>query len=348
MHYIILQNPGHNRVYYNTADTLALAELQLALQKLNLSTKEPSIVTFADIRYLSFETTDALTENELKLLSRLSFAFALFSVEKQSENTCLLPIKKEADVYLDNKISSLLKYSGKTNELFTKMMLNVALLSSDFDPLEPIQILDPVAGKGTTLFEASVYGYDAYGIEIEPKSVHEGVLFFKKYLEKERLKHRSTKRQLYGTNKADAINIQEFAYAKNKEAFKKETGIKSLSFVCGNANDAFNYFKKEHFHLIVGDLPYGIAHGNSTANPYHSKTRNPSAFLEACLPEWYKVLKTKGCIVMAWNSFTISREQLAKRFTANGFEVLSQPPYNTFEHRVDQSIKRDIIVAKKH
>lgn len=43
------------------------------------------------------------------------------------------------------------------------MMINVALLSSDFNYNDRIQLLDPIAGKGTTLFEGAVYGFDTYG-----------------------------------------------------------------------------------------------------------------------------------------------------------------------------------------
>ena len=89
--------------------------------------------------------------------------------------------KKTAEVhYLDNKISSLLKYQGKTNELFTKMMINVGLLSSDYSYSNTINLLDPVAGKGTTLFEAAVYGFNAFGIEIEKNAVQDSKIFFKK------------------------------------------------------------------------------------------------------------------------------------------------------------------------
>ena len=347
MNYLILQHPGHNRVYYNTAAPIALAELTIAVKKLSVVCQEPDIILLENIRYLSFETDRELTEDDLLLLSRLSFVFAMYILEKQPDKKVLIPIKKVDYEYVDSKISSLLKYKGKTNELFTKTMINVAVLSSTFDPREKIQMLDPVAGKGTTLFEGTVYGYDAFGIEIESKSVSEAVLFFKKYLEAERLKHNSNKRQLYGATKAVAITIQEFTYARNKEEFKSEETIKKWGIVSGNAQDAFNYFKKERFHIIVGDLPYGISHGNAADKKYISKTRNPAVFLSECLPEWNKALKTGGCIVVAWNVFVVSREKLTILFNANGFKVLSHSPYDSFEHRVDQSIKRDLIVAIK-
>jgi len=249
--------------------------------------------------------------------------------------------------YLDNKISTLLKYQGKTNELFTRMMINVALLSSDFNYSSQIDLLDPVAGKGTTLFEASVYGFNAYGIEIESKSVHETCVYFKKFLEKERLKHKLQKRQIYGTNKSNAADIQEFEYARSKQEFKSPDNIKKFGMVCGNTSDSYKYFKKERFQLLVGDLPYGIVHGNTGDKKAASASRNPFELLNESLPAWYNVMKTGGVLVVAWNAFLISREKLSDTFSAYGFQVLTQTPYDEFEHMVDKSIKRDIIVAKK-
>lgn len=346
MNYLILQNPGHNRVYYNAADKLALSELRLACEKLSAKCEEVEIKNIEGIRYLSIVTKGELNSNDLDILSRLSFVFAIFMLEEVNSKTYLTPIKRTEYEYIDSKISSLLKYAGKTNELFTKMMVNVALLSSDFNYSDNITLLDPIAGKGTTLYESSIYGFNAYGIELEPKSVHESNIFFKKYIENEHLKHNSNTRQIYGKGKKDVIHLHEFEYALSKEDFKDKK-TKKLGFINGNTLDAHKYFKKESFHLIVGDLPYGIAHGNKGKNKTTSITRNPSELLETSLPEWKKVLYKGGVIVMAWNSFLVSRQKLSELFSANEFEVLSQNPYDGFEHMVDKSIKRDIVVAKK-
>ncbi len=347
MKYTILQHPGHNRVYYNSADKLAIAELKIASEQLSVTCNNIEITEIGNVRYLLFETDNALSENDLQILSRLSFLFAIFRIDELNAETCLIPINKDNYQYLDSKISTLLKYHGKTNEIFTRMMINVALLSSDFDYSENIKILDPVAGKGTTLFEAAVSNFDVYGIEIEPKAVHETTVFFKKYLEMERLKHNSTKRQVYGTNKSNGVFIQEFEYARSKEEFKSQNSVKKLGIVNGNSKEADKYYKNEDFHLIAGDLPYGIVHGNTGAKKTDSIIRNPSELLNECIPAWYKVLKKGGVIVMAWNSFLVSRQKLAGIFNENGFEVLDQTAYNEFEHMVDKSIKRDIVVAKK-
>lgn len=347
MNYLILQHPGHNRVYYNSADKLALAELKIASQRLSTKCNEIKVVEIENIRYLSIETDIFLSEIDLQILSRLSFVFAIFKVDKLNGETCLIPIRKINYEYLDSKVSTLLKYQGKTNELFTRMMINVALLSSDFDFSEKIIMLDPVAGKGTTLFEGAVYGFNVYGIEIESKSVHETNIFFKKYLETERLKHNLTKKQIFGTGKSNNISLQEFEYACTKQEFKSQESLKKLGIVCGNSQDTFKYFKKEIFHLLVGDLPYGIVHGNKGDKKTKSITRNPTELLSDSLPEWRKVLKNGGVVLVAWNSFIASKQKLSEIFSANGFNVLSLSPYNEFEHMVDKSIKRDIVVAKK-
>ena len=65
------------------------------------------------------------------------------------------------------------------------------------------------------------------------------------------------------------------------------------------------------------------------------------------LPVWKKVLLKGGVVVVAWNSFLESRENLSEIFKSNDFEVFMQHPFNEFEHMVDKSIKRDIVVAKK-
>ncbi len=346
--YLILQNPGHNRVYYNLAGQLALSELNIACKRLSTICTDIKIVDIAGIRYLSICCDQVLEEKDIAILSRLSFVFAVYKLMGKDFEDGLMPIQLMPYEYVNSKISSLQKYAGKTNELFTRMMINVALLSSDFSYDDKIQLLDPVAGRGTTLYEASIYGFDAFGVEIEARSVHENQVFFKQYLQKERYKYTLDKRMVFGKNKSEAIYIQEFEYARNKEEFKDRAQRKRMGIVNGSSQDTSKYFKKNCFHFITGDLPYGIAHGNSAAYKSSTGTRNPSELISACLSEWNTVLRPGGVIVLAWNVFVTPKHCLAAIFEKNGFEVLNEAPYDGFEHMVDKSIKRDIIVAKKY
>ncbi len=345
--YLILQNPGHNRVYYNLSGDMALAELGLASESLGSDCKGIVIKNIKGIRYVSFETKEDLTAGDIQIISNLSFVFAIFKEEDCNGVLSLLPIERSVTEYIDQKISSLLKYAGKTNELFTKMMINVALLASDFDYNSQIRLLDPIAGKGTTLFEAAVYNFEAMGIEIDPKSTHACEIFFKKFLEEEKYKHQADSRRVYGKNKTEAVFIKEFEYAKSKQEFKEKSNRKKLGLVTGQSQDADKYFKKNSFHLIVGDLPYGIAHGNTSDKNSKSITRNPYQLLSQCLPAWSHVLKEGGTVVIAWNSFVIPKHKLSSLFQENGFDIVNEGPELQFEHMVDKSIKRDIVIAKK-
>ena len=345
--YLILQHPGHNRVYYKQAGLLALAELKVASKELSTECLELGVKEISGVRYLFLNTHEEITECDIEILSRLSFVFSIFQAVQQGEDMLLRPISPFDYQYLDSKISSLLKYQGKTNELFTKMMINVGLLSSDFSHRDQLSLLDPVAGRGTTMYEGTVYGMDVTGVEIDAKSSLAIQQFFKQYLKDERYKHTTSRHAVSGKNKAEAVYAESFEYATSKEAFKAEDTRKHFDIVTGPSQYSANYFKSGSFHLIVGDLPYGIAHGNTSDNRSRSMTRNPSELIAKCLPQWQKVLKKGGVIVLAWNSFLISREDLMPIFESCGLKVMSASPYDGFEHMVDKAIKRDIIVAKK-
>ena len=247
--------------------------------------------------------------------------------------------------FLDEKISSLMKYQGKTNEMFTRLMVNVAVHSAYTN--EDMSLLDPVAGKGTTLFEAAANGINAHGIEIDAKNTHEGEVYFKKFLESERIIHHDQKRQIYSSGKNNAIFVHEFRFSHSRAGMKTAEGSRTTGFIAGKAQDALRYFKGPQFHCIVGDLPYGIKHGSKKNEQLSGFTRNPSELVEESLDGWKRILFPGGVIVLAWNSFLVTRKKLSELIAEKGFLVMSDPPYDQFEHMVDRNIKRDIIVAKK-
>lgn len=342
MKYLILQNPGHNRVYYDQSEKLALAELKIAAGLFEAKSESIESVTIAGIRYLELQVETELSAKDIHLISNLSFVFAMYKQDGES----LVPVQRDTNEYLPEKLSGIQKYHGKTNELFTRMMISVAAMSSEFFGKENIKLLDPVAGRGTGLFEAAIQGLHAYGIEKDNKSANEGAAFFALSL-KERYKHEYQLRPVAGSSKKDAVKMHDFSYAKSKEEFADKSQQKLLGMVEGDTLNASSYFKENYFHLMVGDLPYGIVHGNKDRKQKSGNTRNPSDLMQECLPEWYKILKTGGAVVMAWNSFLLPYKRMADLFEEAGFTVCSDEPYLQFEHRVDQSIKRNIVVAIK-
>jgi hypothetical protein len=344
--YALLINPGHNRVYFEESKRLAAGELLLAFSKLSVACGDVTSEYIAGIYYVMFTAMDDLSEEDIAVISMLSFVYAVYKIKKIQGQTFLLPVAKADNRFMDENIGTILKYTGKTNELFTRMMINIALFCSDFPPKSQIRLLDPVSGKGTTLFEGLTFGYDAYGIEIGEKAVSEAYNFLKKYLETEKYKHTVKTEKITAPDKAFTAVRHSFDIARSKQE-QKEGMLKHAELIAGNSVYADRFFKKNFFHLIVGDLPYGVKHGNVTNGKQSSLTRNPKELLSACLPGWYRILINGGTIVLSWNEFVLSREEMVSVLKKAGFLVMEGDTFLNFLHRVDQSIKRDLVVAKR-
>lgn len=233
-------------------------------------------------------------------------------------------------------MSAILKYTGKTNALFTRLMLHLAELSLAGTQRGTVRLLDPVAGKGTTLFEGVMRGWDASGVEIVQKAAHEAAVYFQKYLEKEKWRHAPEKVRSYGAP------TWRFAFARDKETLKACPG--HWMMVAGDARNVERYFGKAAFDIVAGDLPYGVAHGNIAGA---AMSRSPAALLSACLPGWKTVLRPGGVLALSWNVLVLPVEDMVGLLEEAGFVCLREPPYDGLAHRVDASILRDIVIAVK-
>lgn len=340
--YALLLNPSHNRVYYKTSQQLSAVEFSIVAQDMDCTPSEVKGELIAGVYYLSFSAERELSDRDLEKIAHLSFVFALYQVEGELLRPLLIP---QADLTGVN-LGSLLKYTGKTNELFTRMMINVAVASCKAPKSERVALLDPVAGKGTTLFEGLTMGLDCYGIEIGDKAASEGYHYLKKYLEMERIKHTTNLQKQSGPNKSFTAKHYSVELAKSKEEFKNHQE-QHWEIVSGNSMYADQFFRKNTFHVLVGDLPYGVQHGNVTGEKQSGLTRSPKVLVQNCMSAWKNVLKPGGVLALAWNTNVFPKEQFAALLEQGGFEVLLDGPYNEFLHRVDNSIMRDIIVARK-
>lgn len=341
--YAILGNPGHNRVYFEESSRLALSELMVAFGQMEAHCSNVRKENIAGIGYSLFDSDRELSSKDIQIISLLSFNYAFF--ELIVETNLLRPIDKRSIDFFDTDFSSILKYSGKTNELFTRLMLSIAELSSAFYGNQDIRLLDPIAGKGTTLFEGLMRGYHTYGIEIGDKVVNESYHFIKKYLENKCYKHTSKTIRFSGENKEFTAKRYQLEIGRDKQDFKNKVQ-RLCELISGDSLYTNQYYKKNNFHLIVGDLPYGVQHGNISKGKSKSFTRSPEELLKNCLPGWYDVLKPGGIMVLAWNTYVFSRDDMVDLIQESGFEVLEKV-YEEFVHQVDRSIRRDIVVAKK-
>lgn len=344
MIYAILYHPGHNRVYFETSVQLSVSEFCIAAQQLSTACSTVQQQRICGIDYLTFETVEELDPADLEVISGLSFVYALFRVEHFNGELYLKPLVRDCARFVDESMSTILKYTGKTNEIFTRMMINIAYHTQG--RREDIRLLDPIAGKGTTLYEALMKGFDVYGIEIGDMVVNESYHFVKRFLETAHYKYEHTALRLSGPNKSFTAARHTFVTAKTKEAFKnKET--RTIELIAGNAKYADQYYRKSYFDLIVGDLPYGVQHGNVTKEKQTSLTRNPTELLRTCLPAWMGVLKSGGALALAWNANVLPRNKMERLLEEHGLTVKKEEAYLRLAHRVDQSILRDVVVAQK-
>lgn len=337
-------NPGHSRVYFEISQKLAAAEFELASKNMDCLVKDISHRQIKGINYICFSADKEMTPLDIITVSGLSFIYALFEIKEADSLTVLIPIERSCNGFVDESMSSMLKYQGKTNEIFTRMLINTAYYSQKNN--ENIRLLDPVAGKGTTLFEGLIKGFNVCGIEISDKVVSESYHFVKKFLETAKYKFETDTIKMSGANKSYTALKHSFSIAKTKEDAKAKK-IKSLELICASSQFADFICKKASFDLIVGDLPYGIQHSNVTNENQSSATRNPLELLTLCLPSWVTLLKKGGALALSWNVNVLERKKMTAVLENSGLKVLNEGVYLKFEHRVDQAIIRDIIVAIK-
>jgi hypothetical protein len=182
----------------------------------------------AGVPYLTFATADGapLDEADLAVLGHLSVFHALFCVEAGAGDAgpggdLLRPVPVPPANRFDDDLVTIQKYSGKTNEQFTRVLLNVTVAASARAGLLAtggLTVLDPMCGRGTTLNHALLAGHDVAGIEIDAKDVEAYAAFLRTWLERKRLKHRAS----FGPVRRSGIQLgRRFTaeFAASKAAF---------------------------------------------------------------------------------------------------------------------------------
>jgi len=343
--YALLLLPSSNRVYNAVAEQVIYAELQ----SFNASVLDNRIINicqqeFNGVKYLVFEC-DGLTTIDLAFLSNLSFIYALFEIKGSPEAPLFQPLSLEPLTRYDTDLISILRFPGKTNEQFTHMLLNMTLMASAFAVnmlQQRLTVFDPLCGRGTTLNQAMLYGYNAVGTEIDKADYEAYTVFMKRWLKDKRLKHKceSVKLRKDGQSQVQRLSAR---FAADKDAYKSND-VQTLEYINTDAAQASTYFKKKFCHVIVADLPYGIKHGNRSSQGH---TRSPIQLLEQCLPVWAGLLHPGGAIGLAWNTHLAAKERIISLLENNGYKLLELTAGHHLQHRVDQAITRDIVVATR-
>ena len=244
----------------------------------------------------------------------------------------LRPIEAVASAFLPPELIETRRYRGKTNELFTMVLLNLAIFAGDYAGQigERLRILDPVSGGGTTLFTALVRGYDAFGIEREKEDFDTTDAYVQQFLRAVGVPFKRIEERVRGSGRRALFTI----------GWKDQT--RTLGLVLGDTYNALDLLDGipggTRFHAIVGDLPYGIQHQGQIGR-----------FLDVAVPRWARTLLPGGAITLAWEASGIRREEAIGRIEAHdNLHVVTAPPFDALEHPVDRQIKRrDILTIRR-
>lgn len=268
----------------------------------------------------------------LPRLGAISEGYEFFERIGEVEGPFLRPLETRLTPFVPREMAEVRRYKGKTNEVFTRVLLNVAIFAGAYSEQYTgrLRILDPLAGGGTTLFLALAAGYDAFGIERHKQDVETMAVFIRQYLGSEGIAYkeldergrRAGRRYQFEVGRRGATRTLVLAHGDTGEVNLHMQGVPGGPRV----------------HSIVGDLPYGIQHFGEIAK-----------MLSTALPVWEGVLLPGGTIALAWNATRIERAAMVELVVRHThLQVCSDLPYTQLEHMVDRVIKkRDILVAVK-
>lgn len=339
--YLILANPGHNRIYFDTAMRVSNMELLAISEKAGFKIEEIGEGIEELPHSIVITTKEKLSDDQLKAIGSSSIYYAMFEM---LEEGILRPIKCPDFHYFPESMIQILKYNGKTNEQFTRLMVNLAL-SACGTSSKKITLLDPMCGKGTTLYEGFMRGFDVRGVEINNKWVQEIQTYVTRFLKEGKYKHKAQKSNITAPKGKKLASGFTLTAAADKNDFKKGDVQDFRVYSCDTTQSG-SLLGKKSVDIIVSDLPYGVQHGSKNKED-ENMDRSPLDLLRRALPEWHLLLKTKGSIVLSFNEFTMKYDDVAAVLEEKEFKVLDYEPFNGYLHRVDQSINRNVIVATK-
>lgn len=332
MTYAFLLYPHANIRYRQSLLQLAVQELSMTLSALGREA-EVAPQKMGGTMFLTFEAAK-LTERDMRMLSQLASVYMLFEMEDGKLTT----LERTHPNYVGEDLPALLKYKGKTNEMFTDTMLTMALAASAFMPVHDSQLVvcDPMAGRGTTLMLALRRGYHGVGIEIGKADVKEAADYMTRYLEFHRIKYKRTDSALTVRGQVGGRE-NKFVFSDSAEHFK-DGDTRTLRLICGDTREAEALLKPNSVHLMVTDAPYGVQKGTA------GRQDSIGGTIAAALPGWFDVLKSGGVLAMSFNTHVTRREGLVRLFEKAGFEIVQTA---NLEHWVEQAISRDVILARK-
>lgn len=306
----ILISPEIKSAYFNEYINCARKEFQICFPDLEITDLSVGPLNFFQI---NVET------KVLSKIAKLSFFQGAFEMIEDK----MIPIDISPDFKLHDNFIFSSKFKGKTNERFTQLMLNVGL--STIKNQNDVKVLDPMCGRATTLLWAMRYGFNARGIEVDPRAIPDINQIVKKWSKVCDIKSHCKDGFVGKKNKTGYGKFLEFHCDNNY-----------FKVIIGNSTEAGSLLSNEKFDLLISDIPYGVQHRADGGS------KNPLETIELCVKEWKTCLKKDGTMVIGYNSNNPKRVdfvEIAQRYDLEALEM-------SLPHRMSESIVRDILVLK--
>lgn len=337
--YALLVSPSANRVYAGSAAALTVAELGALGETVlpgRLGPATPEEI--AGVEYVTFDGD--LGDDGAAHVANVSTAFALF---ERFGDDAFRPVPLTRLDCLDDDLLSILKYQGKTNETFTKLLVNATVLASGSAHrmlTDRLRVLDPLCGRGTTLNQVLMYGWHAAGVDLDRGDFEAYAAFLPRWLKDKRLKHTATTAKLRREGRTLGRRF-DAELATSKQAWADGDTI-TVTTALADTREAAEIFKAATFDAVVTDAPYGVQHGSRAGGGLQ---RRPLELLTEALPGWVRLLRPGGAVGIAVNVHTCPRADVLALLADAGLEPRDTPAYRGFGHRVDQAIQRDVVVG---
>ena len=321
--HVFLVHPSANRVYAAAAPELARAELD-ALNALTLGGRLASaeVIELGGRPYVAVD--GEMGDDGVAVVSNHSGVYALFS----RDGDALRPVPlRRLDRWPDDLVT-IQRYQGKTNEQLTRLLVNLAAAAAGgaapFTGDRSMRFLDPLSGRGSTLNQVVLYGWDASGVEVDRQDVDAYRTFFTTWLKDKRVKHKAQQR---GTRWTVTV------------AASQEVVVE-----CADSAAGVSRLGKRFADAVVADLPYGVRHGSRSGAGLR---RRPDELLDEALPEWVAALRPGGAMALAWNTKVLARDDLVARLVGAGLHPADGVSPDGFVHRLDHAVVRDVVVMRR-
>ncbi|WP_341854914.1 hypothetical protein [Brachybacterium sp. GPGPB12] len=341
---LLLRAPSANRVYAQAAGALSRAEAHWVLGAHlgavpSLRDREVGGMAGLEVRGA---TGGSRSEAPLAMLSGTLGVLDVRQEDPQDPDRPLpRPRPLPAVPRHPSDLETTLRYTGKTNEQFTALLVNLAaaLSARRAGILDgTLDLLDPLCGRGTTLNRAARLGLSPVGAEIDRKDVETYRAFLGTWSRTHRFKHtlETTRLTVHGERLGDRTEAE---LAPDKQTLRAGGGRRLTLLGCdttrlGEVRPAAPSTRWS------GTCPTASSTAPARAAPGGAPRSRSRARRR---PAGARCARDGAGVALAVNRRTLDHAEASAVLAGAGSRVLSAD--GAFRHRVDQSIDRDILLA---